>query len=580
MRRILLLALSLVSLSRCAAAKPQVHQPSAFPAYFPERPPQQFSPNYLIEIQALESAPELSLLGKKRLLDLYRVELKSLKPGVDRFETVQTSVRRLEGEVTALEEDVRRLEEETKKLKTEVPTDEKANFKFTSKAAKREYQETYRLWNRDKNEQALKRIEKTLSNEKFLRELTAAERVRLLNLRFRIAMEAAPDEAEKAYQALYAFEKCSEESAQAGFLLALRKFTNNERHIALALLDQVCDPDKSAANRLKYDYWRARIKEANGEPAKLAYAVLLKSPIPGYYAYLAKMRAGAPIEAPAPAEGVPAYRAEPLLLQGEVAQWVKAAEERLKANLKRDASVYLVRAARELSKSLDRDRLRALLYVAHLLQGAGSNLEAIKIFSLVTSELLEERQYTKGFPIDFLAEMFPRPHGTLVESLSRSWEVDPDFVYAIMRQESAFNPGAVSTANARGLMQLMPQLARSISQSWSYNSYYADRLLFVAEENLKIAIYHLHQLFSIVPHPALVAASYNAGLSRVSGWWRRNGGMSLDVFVEFIPINETRNYVKLVIRNFLHYKSLRVGGAIDPSAVPHMVPPPAIALGK
>lgn len=578
--RWLLLFAFVLNVVPCRAAKPQVHQPSAFPAFFPEQPPQQFTPNYLIEIQGLESAPELSLLGKKRLLDLYRVEMKSLKPGIDRFETVHASVKKLETEVVALEEDVKRLEEETKKLKSEAATEDKVNFKFTSKTAKREYQESYRLWNRDKNDQAMKRIDKALANAKFVRELSAPERVRLLNLRFRIAMEASPEQAETAYQDLYAFEKCSDEAAQAGFLLALRKFTNNERHQALALIDQVCDPDKSAANRLKYDYWRARIREANGESPKVAYQILLKSPIPGYYAYLAKMRAGAPIEAPAPAEGVPAYRAEPLLLQGEVSEWIRSAEERLKANLKRDASVYLVRAARELSKSLDRDRLRALLYVAHLLQGAGSTLEAIKIFSLVTSELLEEREYTKGFPIDFLAEMFPRPHGTLVESLSRSWEVDPDFVYAIMRQESAFNPGAVSSANARGLMQLMPQLARSISQSWSYNSYYADRLLFVAEENLKIAIYHLHQLFSMVPHPALVAASYNAGLARVSGWWRRNGGMPLDVFVEFIPINETRNYVKLVLRNFLHYKSLRIGGAIDPMAVPQTVPPPAVALGQ
>lgn len=570
--------LSILGLSQCAA-KPQVHQPSQFPAYFPERPPQQFSPNYLFEIQGLESAPELSLLGKKRLLDLYRVELKSLNPGIDRFETIQAAVTKLETEVATLEDDVKRLEEETKKLKSDAPED-KSNFKFTSKLAKREYQDAHRLWNRDKNDQAMKRIDKALANEKLLKDLTAPEHIRLLNLRFRIAMEAAPDVAEKAYQALYAFDKCSEEAAQAGFLLALRKFSGNERHQALALIDQVCDPDKSAANRLKYDYWRARIREANGEPPKVAYQVLLKSPIPGYYAYLAKMRAAAPIEAPAPAEGIPAYRSKPLLLDGEVGEWIRAAEERLKANLKRDASVYLVRAARELSKSLDRDRLRALLYVAHLLQGAGSNLEAIKIFSLVTSELLEEHEYSKGFPIDFLAEMFPRPHGTLVETLSRTWEVDPDFVYAIMRQESAFNPGAVSSANARGLMQLMPQLARSISKSWGYNSYYADRLLFVAEENLKIAVYHLHQLFSIVPHPALVAASYNAGLSRTSGWWRRNGGMPLDVFVEFIPINETRNYVKLVLRNFLHYKSLRLGGAIDPMAVPQVVPPPAIALGQ
>ena len=81
--------------------------------------------------------------------------------------------------------------------------------------------------------------------------------------------------------------------------------------------------------------------------------------------------------------------------------------------------------------------------------------------------------------------------------------------------------------------------------------------VFRGNENLKLAIFHLHQLQTVAPHPALVAASYNAGINRVGTWWKRSGRYPLDVFVELVPVNETRNYIKLVLRNYLYYKGLK-----------------------
>jgi len=141
--------------------------------------------------------------------------------------------------------------------------------------------------------------------------------------------------------------------------------------------------------------------------------------------------------------------------------------------------------------------------------------------------------------------------------------MDPDFVYAIMRQESAFNPGAVSSADARGIMQMMPFLAKAIASQWDYGPYYNDKMLFYAYESLKLSIFHLQQLKTMAPHLALVAAGYNAGIVRVMSWWRRVYPLPTDVFIEMIPILETRNYVKLVLRNFFQYKTLKSGGKID-----------------
>ena len=119
----------------------------------------------------------------------------------------------------------------------------------------------------------------------------------------------------------------------------------------------------------------------------------------------------------------------------------------------------------------------------------------------------------------------------------------------------------------------MPSLARSLSHQWSYQPYYSDRLLFDADENLKLSTFHLSQLRVLAPHVVLMSAAYNAGMSRVSGWWKRFGALPLDVFVEFIPVNETRNYVKLVMRNYIYYKALRSGGVVDSNLIPFQLPP-------
>ena len=87
------------------------------------------------------------------------------------------------------------------------------------------------------------------------------------------------------------------------------------------------------------------------------------------------------------------------------------------------------------------DSIFPLLYIAHLFQATGDHLEAMKIYSVVTSLFMEDSPAVAPLKVDFLPEMFPRPYNNTVESLSREWGADPDFIYAIMRQESAFNPG-------------------------------------------------------------------------------------------------------------------------------------------
>jgi soluble lytic murein transglycosylase len=125
-------------------------------------------------------------------------------------------------------------------------------------------------------------------------------------------------------------------------------------------------------------------------------------------------------------------------------------------------------------------------------------------------------------------------------------------VYATMRQESGFRPEVVSRAGAIGLMQLMPEVATKLAGK-SVTRY----MLRVPETNIALGLEEMAALaaeFDDV-YPLSIAA-YNAGKSRVKRWLKESRRMELDRFVERIPFNETRNYVRRVTTHYARYSYL------------------------
>jgi soluble lytic murein transglycosylase-like protein len=566
-RATILVLCALALLCQCATK----HQPFEFAPYFPTRPATYFTTESLVEIARLEQKTELTRLEKKRLWDLYTLEIKQLKPGTPLAQQIAASAAALAPDAQPLDNELHDLQTEIARHREAPPADERAPV-FTNVGFHREYSQIYQLWNKDQNDQALKRVSDLLKSP-YKDKVSHAEWFKLLNLRFRIAIDLMDTRgAAAAYQAMKDFDSCHPDTAQAGLLIALSLFSGKDEHGALQTFESQCDPDKSPGNRIKRLYWEGRFQESNPTVANAKYEEVIRAKVPGYYFFLAMSRLGRKIEFAPTTFFTRSYLTRELEVSGEIDHLWSEAEERLKANLRRDASVYSMRASQLLKANPKPSDIPALLYTAHLLQASGTQLESMKIYAIVTSILQDSPTEETDANFDFLAEMFPRPHVPIVDWLAGQWDTDPDFIYAIMRQESAFNPGAVSLADARGLMQLMPFLARNIAQRWSYQTYYSDKLLFHARENLKLAVYHLHQLSRLAPHLALIAASYNAGLLRVGTWWKRNQSLPLDVFVELIPVSETRNYVKLVLRNYIHYRALRYGGVVKPDVVPFVLP--------
>lgn len=141
-------------------------------------------------------------------------------------------------------------------------------------------------------------------------------------------------------------------------------------------------------------------------------------------------------------------------------------------------------------------------------------------------------------------------------------------VYAIARQESAFNPRAVSSAGARGLMQLMPATAKRTAQRFGVG-FDLNRLTEDPSYNAKIGSAHLGELMEDWKGSYILAfASYNAGGGNVIKWVRAYGDpRKPDVdevdWVERIPFYETRNYVQRVLENLRVYRQ-RLNGNPTP----------------
>lgn len=151
---------------------------------------------------------------------------------------------------------------------------------------------------------------------------------------------------------------------------------------------------------------------------------------------------------------------------------------------------------------------------------------------------------------------YPNLFRDLVEKHSQPADVDPDLLTALMREESALDPKALSWAGAIGLTQLMPATANWVAKA-NKMSHITPQMLLNPDLNIRLGALTLGGLLKkfhgVKPH---AIAGYNAGDGAVRRWLSKHPQLEVDEWVEEIPISETRGYVKRVLRSYNTYQLL------------------------
>ena len=157
---------------------------------------------------------------------------------------------------------------------------------------------------------------------------------------------------------------------------------------------------------------------------------------------------------------------------------------------------------------------------------------------------------------DFLAVRFPIPFIDTFRRHAFETSIPLPILFAISRQESVFDPSAVSPKGARGVMQLMPRTARSTADKIREKQPDLDALMDPLV-NIRLGAHYLAELMTRYDaNRAVAAAAYNAGPTRVDEWLRRFSGIDTVAWIEQIPLRETKSYVKNVLAGSYVYSQI------------------------
>ncbi|MDE0119766.1 MAG: transglycosylase SLT domain-containing protein [Bdellovibrionales bacterium] len=175
------------------------------------------------------------------------------------------------------------------------------------------------------------------------------------------------------------------------------------------------------------------------------------------------------------------------------------------------------------------------------------------LFKMVGKLPLEDRTV---FFRSYTELIFPTIYTKEVEKAAQLFNIEKEWIYALIRQESAWNPRARSPADAFGLMQIRPFVARKVAKKHgiSYKNIYD---LYNPGKNILLGTAFLKKLFHTYDSQFVITvAVYNAGRTAVMNWIKNIPITDPLSFIEEIPYEETRTYVRLLIRNFIFYKLL------------------------
>ena len=228
------------------------------------------------------------------------------------------------------------------------------------------------------------------------------------------------------------------------------------------------------------------------------------------------------------------------------------------AGLRRYGKLAIDELEANMGRNLDvREHSGAYLQLSRLAYSAGAYLKTINL----TSKVQKVNGDLWRTSPEQLLYFFPRPYSAAYHRNAQETGVDQELLLAISRQESGFSPDIRSSANAVGLMQLIHPTAKRFAAELGMATDHIEKTLKSPEANIRIGSRYLKFLQqNYKGFPPAVFGGYNAGEYAVDLWLKRRAHSDPMVFVELIPFNETKEYVKSVWRNVLVYKFLGKAG--------------------
>jgi peptidoglycan lytic transglycosylase len=326
-------------------------------------------------------------------------------------------------------------------------------------------------------------------------------------------------------------------ATNARFRAGMIAYIQGDRKAAAAEFDSLIARDPNSTEALAAAYWAGRSFAALGDKTRSKArwrSIIAKDPL-SYYAVVAAKRLDTTLVAP--------DRSPPNFARFPA---IDTALNRV---------VGLRDVGMDVEAGFENDRLfrdalgnpTRMIATAHALAGTDQASRSIALGRRAIEEIGHSPEnYRLYFPV--------LERETLISS-SKENGLDPVLVAALIRQESNFNPLATSPAGARGLMQLMPAVGKSVADSKGIGPWNPD-LLYQAATNIKLGTAHLSGLAHKYPEVVKVLAAYNAGESRVEKWSSKAGAADPEVFTERIPFVETRDYVRTILRNRAYYQAL------------------------
>jgi len=160
-----------------------------------------------------------------------------------------------------------------------------------------------------------------------------------------------------------------------------------------------------------------------------------------------------------------------------------------------------------------------------------------------------------ALPRSYWEALFPKPYWPDLKRFSEANGLDPYLVASLIRQESEFNPNAVSNKNALGLMQLLPRVGKGVAKQVKLK-HFSPPQLFTPAVNLQLGTRYFRSMVDQFGGFEYALAAYNAGDDRVKDWQSAGKYRDIQEFVESIPFTETREYVQAIMRNANVYRQL------------------------